>query len=226
MAAMDCYSIDTSALVDWWVRYYPPTVFPGVLPRIEQLIASGRLRASREVLDELQRVNDPCFRWAKARPDLFVDSNEDIQRIVRQIMRQYSGKLKPGKGISGADPFVVALAATHAPAPWVVVTAEKPGSEENPKIPFVCRKFQPQPMPQIPAAANPRHQFPSTDAGGRLAVQLAPASLPVRFLQPPHQPPCAIKRQPRNRHPQQTHHDHAHGSEYNANLPPWGQPIS
>jgi hypothetical protein len=30
-----CYSIDTSALVDWWVRYYPPKVFKGLIPRME-----------------------------------------------------------------------------------------------------------------------------------------------------------------------------------------------
>ena len=143
MAAGDHYSIDTSALLDWWIRFYPPTVFAGLVPRIEQLIEDGRLRASREVREELESRSDPCADWAKAQSALFVDSDEAIQRVVTRLMGQYFNPEKPDKGIGNADPFVIALAAIQQPRPWVVVTGEKPGSHENPKIPFVCRHMQP-----------------------------------------------------------------------------------
>ena len=64
-------------------------------------------------------------------------------------MGQYFDPGKPDKGISGADPFVIGLATIQNPKPWVVVTGEKPGSRENPKIPWVCRKFTPQPIRTI-----------------------------------------------------------------------------
>ncbi len=149
MAVGDHYSIDTSALIDWWVRFYPPTVFTGLVPRMEQLISDGRLRASREVRDELEPRNDDCFNWSKEQQDLFVDSDNAIQTVVAELMEQYFNPEKPDKGIGAADPFVIGLAAVQNPTPWVVVTGEKPGSEQNPKIPWVCRHYEPQPIRSI-----------------------------------------------------------------------------
>lgn len=149
MAAGNNYSIDTSALVDWWVRYYPPSVFKGLVPRVEKLIDDGRLRASREVREEIDGKSDALRDWGKAQDGLWVDSSEDIQAVVARLMGQYFNPEKPDKGIGAADPFVIALAAIQNPVPWVVVTGEKPGSHENPKIPWVCRHFQPEPIRTI-----------------------------------------------------------------------------
>ena len=49
------YSLDTSAIVQAWRTHYPPEVFPSVWQRLEELIDSGELRASEEVLYELER---------------------------------------------------------------------------------------------------------------------------------------------------------------------------
>lgn len=131
------YSIDTSALVDWWVRYYPPENFPTLVQQIEGLIAKGELQASREVYEELQRQDDDLFQWAKDHPNLLVEVNDPVQDAVTALMDKYFNPEKPEKGISGADPFVIALAMTGQPQ-WTVVSGEKPGSDENPKIPHVC----------------------------------------------------------------------------------------
>lgn len=136
-------------MVDWWVRYYPPRAFGGLLPRMEQLIVDGRLRASREVQDELKKRNDDCFKWAQKHTDFFVESDAMIQGVVTELMAAYFNPEKPDKGIDGADPFVIGLAAVQKPQPWVVVTGEKPGSSENPKIPWVCDHFEPQPIRSI-----------------------------------------------------------------------------
>ncbi len=136
------YSIDTSALIDWWVRYYPPSTFPTLQARLEELIQSGRLRASREVQTELERNDDDLCKWAKSR-DLFIDSDAAIQKIAIRIINQYRNDAKPDKGINGADPFVIALAASQTKS-WVIVTGEKPGTLENPKIPFVCTRENPK----------------------------------------------------------------------------------
>lgn len=143
------YSIDTSALIDWWVRYYPPRAFKGLIPLMEGLIAAGRLRASREVQEEILYENEGLRDWLKAQTALCIESDEAIQRVVTDLMARYHNHDKPDKGINGADPFVIGLAATQNPRPWAVVHGEKPGSAENPKIPYVCQQFQPAPIREM-----------------------------------------------------------------------------
>ncbi len=58
------YSIDTSAILDGWNRYYPPDVFPGLWRRLEGLIGDGHLKATEEVRMELERKDDEAFSWA------------------------------------------------------------------------------------------------------------------------------------------------------------------
>lgn len=48
------YSIDTSSILDGWRRYYPPDVFQQLWTRLDDLIAEGSLRATEEVLVELE----------------------------------------------------------------------------------------------------------------------------------------------------------------------------
>jgi len=136
------YSIDTSALLDWWVRFYPPKAFKGLVPRMEALISDGRLRASREVQEEIEYENEGLRDWLKAQANFCIDSSEAIQKIVAKLMAQHHNHEKPDKGINGADPFVIGVAAIQAP-PWAVVSGEKLGSADNPKIPWVCRHYKP-----------------------------------------------------------------------------------
>jgi len=112
-------------MVDWWVRYYPPESFPTLVKNVEALIVSGGLRASREVLEELQRQDDGLSAWAKDQPGLFVEDVEAVQDAVTILMDKYFNPDKPDKGISGADPFVIGLAMTENPVP-AVVSGEKP----------------------------------------------------------------------------------------------------
>ena len=118
------YSIDTSALINWWVEDYSPDVFPGLLPLMGDLIAQGRLRAPRSVKDELGTGD--LRKWCLAQHDLFVDEDEAVQLRVAQL---YGGYQNPKKvrGIDKADPFVIALAATQD-GDWTVVSAERGGS--------------------------------------------------------------------------------------------------
>lgn len=132
------YCLDTSSAIEWFVRAYPPSILPNLPLRMEALIAAGRLRAPKAVLlEELTRIDDDCCRWAKAQTGFFLEESVEVQRIVRQLMATHRNPAKSQKGISGADPFVIALAKAEGPH-WVVVADEHPGSLENRKIPFVC----------------------------------------------------------------------------------------
>jgi hypothetical protein len=130
------YCIDTSSILLWFVNTYPPAIFPGLVTRMEELIDAGRLRSPKAVFDEI-RPGDDCHAWARAQTALFLEESVTVQRIVRQLMATHHNPLRPIKGISGADPFVIAMAKDGG-AHWTVVADEHPGSLENRKIPFVC----------------------------------------------------------------------------------------
>ena len=49
------YSLDTSGLLDGWVRYYSPDVFPSLWKQMEAAAADGTIVAVQDVLLELMR---------------------------------------------------------------------------------------------------------------------------------------------------------------------------
>lgn len=132
---MPIYCIDTSSIFEWYIRRYPPEIFPGLPARVEALIEAGRLRAPRAVLDEI-KPGDDCHAWAKGQDELFVEESVDVQLIVRELMAKHHNPAKPQKGITNADPFVIAMAIAGG-QDWAVVNDEHPGTAEARKIPFV-----------------------------------------------------------------------------------------
>ena len=117
------YSIDTSALMTWYFRRYPPEVFPGLVPLMEKLIAAGRLRASEYVLIELGGKKDVLHDWAVAQHDFFIKTDSDVSVRAANLIKAYPLLTDPTalRPIQ-ADPYVVALAASRQD--WIVVTQE------------------------------------------------------------------------------------------------------
>lgn len=131
------YSIDTSAILDAWTRYYPPDVMPGLWKQLEELIGNGQLIATEEVLYELEKKEDDAYEWSKNNENMFILTDERIQLAVIEILRDHKKLIDTRKNRSGADPFVIALAKVEGCG---VVTGEKPTNRpERPKIPDVCR---------------------------------------------------------------------------------------
>jgi hypothetical protein len=131
------YSIDTSAILHAWRRAYPPEVFPALWEKLNELVDRGELLASQEVLFELERKDDDVYRWARERRRMFVPTDEDVQRVVQDILRDYPGLVDPKRERSGADPFVVAVAQVKG---CTVVTNERPTTSPiRVKIPTVCQ---------------------------------------------------------------------------------------
>jgi hypothetical protein len=134
------YSIDTSAILDGWRRYYPPDTFPGLWRQLETLIARGDLRATEEVLHELEKRDDEVHAWAKSQSDLFVPIDDAVQEAVAQVLAEYPKLIDTRRGRSATDPFVIALAMVSSCA---VVTGERPtDNAERPNIPDVCTDFR------------------------------------------------------------------------------------
>lgn len=130
------YSVDTSAWLDGWARDYPPDVFPSLWDRLAERIADGTIKCSEEVYVELKKKDDGLHDWLKARKEVLVPIDEEIQKIVSELLLAYPRLVDTLKNRSQADPFVIATAERLQAA---VVTGEKPrGRLDIPKIPDVC----------------------------------------------------------------------------------------
>ena len=108
MQGSDIYSIDTSALLDAWVRWYPPDLFPKLWENIETLISEQRIFATEEVLVELEKKDDDIFKWAK-KQKMFYPLTTEIQTFVSQILTKYPRLVDSRRERSQADPFVIEL---------------------------------------------------------------------------------------------------------------------
>jgi hypothetical protein len=135
------YSIDSGALIDAWVRKYPPDVMPTLWDKISDLASTGDLFAPEEVLLELERGNDDLFEWTKDRSGMFLVPSEEIQARVAHIVNTFPSFI-PERAADGiwADPYVIAVAQEHS---GIVVTSEllSPPAARNLKIPNVCRNL-------------------------------------------------------------------------------------
>ena len=130
------YSIDTSAILDGWRRHYAPDVFPIIWEKLDELINTGELRATEEVLFELEKKDDNVYDWAKDHPLLFVPIDSQIQQIVASILEDYERLVDTRKNRTSADPFVIALAQINNAC---VVTGEHLSNNlDKPNIPDVC----------------------------------------------------------------------------------------
>jgi hypothetical protein len=129
------YSLDTSAILDGWNRYYPPKVFPTVWERLEDLAAKRIIIATEEVMRELEKQDDEVYRWVKDQPNLVVPIDDQIQIEVSFILNAYPRLVNTQRNRSQADPFVIALARL---VDGVVVSGEGRRSLKNPKVPDVC----------------------------------------------------------------------------------------
>jgi Domain of unknown function (DUF4411) len=132
------YSLDTSGLVSGWRRHYPPENFPSLWERFDELIKNGDLRATEEVYYEIEKQDDELLQWVKARDQLFVPIDAEIQTIVQNILIKHKKLVDDRKSRSGADPFVIALAEINGCA---VITDETFSNsvEKRPHIPDVCQ---------------------------------------------------------------------------------------
>ena len=130
--------LDTNAFIDAWVRKYPIEIFPGVWEQIDQEIFNGKLISSEEVLVELERQADDLHSWVKQRRQMFMPLSADIQNEVKTILQGHPRLIDTRKNRSGADPWVIATARVSNA---VLVSNEKGGTLDKPKIPFVCTQL-------------------------------------------------------------------------------------
>lgn len=107
--------IDTSSILE--VRRAVERAHrPDVLQKLSALVAEGRLKFPKQVLDELQRnakpdTPDPLLQWAEGVAEEACIPTPTPEE-VRAILAQVPEILDPDKdsGVDEADPYVLALA--------------------------------------------------------------------------------------------------------------------
>lgn len=131
------YSIDTSAILDGWIRWYPPDVgiFSVFWEKIATFAQNGTILVSEEVLLDLKKHDDGAYKWSKDKFQVH-KTDEAVQNAVREILHSHQRLVDTRTGRSASDPFVIAVAKLQSCA---VLTGEKPtGNVNKPNIPDVC----------------------------------------------------------------------------------------
>jgi hypothetical protein len=122
--------------LDAWVRHYPADVFPRIWGQMHVAAQAAIIHMSDEVANELSRKDDGAHEWVKARPNLIVPLDSEIEKHVQELMGRYPRLVDTKKGRSGCDPFVIAVARQRN---LTVITGENAtGKIAVPKIPDVC----------------------------------------------------------------------------------------
>lgn len=93
-----------------------------------------------EVLNELRAKDDDLLVWVQERKNwLVAPTSVPIMLTARRVLREHPRLTEPLAGKGTADPFVIATALERNKH---VVTEEKGGSSNKPKIPYVCNQMR------------------------------------------------------------------------------------
>lgn len=135
------YSFDTNIIINGQKILYPIDFLPDLWIDIENLIESGDIRATEEVLTELKRLDDSCYKWATEHKDLFYPLDNEVQEAAKVILKDFPRLIDSRNSRSMADPWVVALAKAKE---LTVVTEERfsTSSDKKPHIPDVCKYYK------------------------------------------------------------------------------------
>ncbi|MFH1849337.1 MAG: DUF4411 family protein [archaeon] len=149
MKTINFYIMDTSSLIEL-NRRYPIDVFPSLWKNVEELINKGMLISHREVLKEISVKDDALKKWAVKQKNLFRDTDEKQAAIVKEILKKYPSLINSDGELSGADPFIIALAVslddgkqkTLVPTSKskIIVTEEKLRGAKI-RIPYVSKEY-------------------------------------------------------------------------------------
>lgn len=111
---------------------------PSLWERLDEIIRSGELIASEEVLHDLEIKEDDLHTWVKERSEMFCGITDEVQENLSMIMATFPKFVDERTGKSFSDPFVIATAMV---TDTTAVTGESGGPAKKPKIPFVCDHY-------------------------------------------------------------------------------------
>lgn len=129
------WCLDTSAFINPWKGYYAPDLAPGYWRSLPEMVLRGHAVVSEEVREEIERADDSLWSWAQTNIASWHPLTDEVQAAVTEIMGRWGRLVDSRKLRSRADPFVIATAKVVGAT---VVTSESRGTEDKPRIPYVC----------------------------------------------------------------------------------------
>lgn len=133
------YCFDTMIVINLH-RQFPRDVWPSVWARVEGIVEAGRAFLPRQVLIELERVDDDCAPWCRNFQGFVVEAEADEVELVARIARVHGDWVTPRH--NEADPWLVAHAVARGRQ---LVTAERMKgagtADRNLKIPNIAAEF-------------------------------------------------------------------------------------
>jgi hypothetical protein len=143
MAIPRLYCIDTSSVVAL-KRSYPRKALRPLWDLLEQIADEGRLIAPREVLRELDRVDDEMKAWAKAHSGIFVPIDAEQGNVLTEIQTEFPEVGAATKQGPHADPWCLALSLMRMRSgeDIYLLNEEKDTVTRSVKIPYIARYFK------------------------------------------------------------------------------------
>lgn len=138
MTVPPVYCTDASSLIAGYIEQYHHERFPGLWANMADLADSGRLIASQAIYREVTKQDNAIAAWVKLRRKIFMEQDTAQDVLMGRIVAEFPILVDPVKSItcaSPADQLVVALAKSRD---CLLVSEEKKGSDQRPKIPQLC----------------------------------------------------------------------------------------
>lgn len=137
------YCLDTNAFIEPWNKYFSMSRCPEYWNIIDKLGQGNVVFCPDQVKREIDKTDDALKAWLNARTHLVRAETVEVQKIVREILKEFPHIISVGAERSMADPWVIAHAAVEKA---VVVSKEyvespKQGATRV-KIPDVCRHYK------------------------------------------------------------------------------------
>lgn len=163
------YCIDTSAWIDAYNRTYPARVFGALWERVEQAIEEGIIVVPPQVITELRRQEDDLAKWITKRQKIVREPDMDAIAFNTQIAADFPAWTTLESTENMADPWVISVAKSFR---LIVISNERGGSDQNPRIPSVCKKYHISHQTFIGVIVAEGWTFPSPtrDLGGGAAA--------------------------------------------------------
>lgn len=133
------YILDANCFIEPWNKFYSYSFFAHFWDEfVRRSCDKNIIFVQQEVYDEIFKKEDALKSWIEKQDLKIAETDLRLTKSATNINNRFPKLVKEVKGRSMADPFVIAFAKQESAT---VVTLEHKGTEDKPKIPYVCNEL-------------------------------------------------------------------------------------
>lgn len=125
------YVLDTNVLIDWWSEQYPPSVFPTLKDKLEQLVEAKRIHIIDQVWKEVKTFGHTDLSgWCTGKKEHLLKRADSKELLVAAngIRTKYPSLIDSNKSGTAADCYLIAYAQMNGS---ILVTHETPRDQKK-----------------------------------------------------------------------------------------------